>query len=231
MEKFNFRLVLKQLPYSLLYLVIGSSFAVFVGYFLFNLDKKMFEFILTIWFKRVLFGAYLLGENSYTFWFILNNIVALFLVIVASIVIITHISKTPEFILTKKFKTLRKYRPKIILTGLYMVPVGASLLNGFIISLLLTYVLLNFGFGGFTEIVLLLLPHGINELIALLFASSLGLAYLKILSPLILKEKWELCRKIGRNLLKSRVTLFVVLIVVLLIVFSGFLEGSFLELI
>lgn len=166
------------------------------------------------------------GEKYNTFWFILNNIIALLVVIVASLLILNHVSKTPEFAITKKLKFLEKRRPKIMLTGLYMVPLGALLVNSFLISLFITYVFLNFGFERFFTVVLLLLPHGITEVFALILASSLGLAYLKILSDLILKGKWKFCSKTLKELIGSRVTLLIIIFVIILVIFGGLIEGS-----
>lgn len=224
MKKLTLGFVLEQMPRSFLYLISAFVIGTISGYILFYYNKQLFEHILNLWFKRILFGVGFFGEY-YGIWFIINNVVALMLVIVSTVLIMIHISKTPTFFITKRFRSLEKHRPKITLFGLYMVPVGALLINGFLISLFVTYVLLNSGFSSFVSIILLLLPHGVSELLALLFASSLGLAYLKILSPIILKKKWSLCTKTGKKLLTSRVTLLVIAIVAILVVFSGFIEG------
>jgi len=226
MKNINIQMVFKELPYSLLYFLIGSFSGYFTSYILFNFDKNLLETILNIWLRRILFGINFFESNNYVFWFILNNVIAMLLVVVAIILIITHIAKTPDYIITKKFRSLEKRRPKIVLSGLYMIPLGALLLNGFLLSLFIGYVWLSFGFNNFLTSLLLLLPHGIVELTALFLASSLGLTYLKILKPLILKERWEECGKIGKNLLISKTTLFIAVIIIILVVFGGFMEGT-----
>lgn len=224
MKGLKLSFVLKHLPRAILYLLLGLFLGSFFSWLLFNFNKNFLEFVIAIWFKRILLGINLFGEYS-AFWFIFNNTFALLVVIFASWFILTHISKTPEFLITKRFKKLKKHRAKIILSGLYMIPLGALLINGFLISLFITYVFLNFGFDVFIRVVFLLLPHGITESFALLLASSLGLAYLKILSPYILKGRWELCSKELKKLLTSGCSLFIISLVIILIVFSGFLEG------
>jgi uncharacterized membrane protein SpoIIM required for sporulation len=71
----------------------------------------------------------------------------------------------------------------------------------------------------------LTLPHGTIEIIALLLASSLVLAYLKILKPTILKGNLKQAVKIAKKLLASQVTLFFVVLIILLLFFSGIMEG------
>lgn len=223
MKKLTIRLVFNQLPRTFLYFIIGSLLGTLTGYILFYTNRELFEFVLTVWRKRIMLGVSFGAQP--TFWFILNNIIALSLVVVASILILLHISKTPTYLFTKKFRRFEKHRPKITLFGLYIIPVGALLVNSFLLSLFAMYVLLNFSFEKFVEVAYLLVPHGINELIALLLASSLGLSYLQILSPLILSKRWKKCVEVGKSLLRSNVTLFFVAVIAILIVFSGFLEG------
>jgi uncharacterized membrane protein SpoIIM required for sporulation len=90
----------------------------------------------------------------------------------------------------------------------------------------LIYALLSVGFQYFKTLFLLLLPHGINEVFGLMLASSLGLAYLKVLKPYILKKQWKEAKKIGKQMLMSKTTLVIVILIALLIIFSGLLEGS-----
>ena len=226
MLKITVGMVLKQMPRAFLYLIIGSLLGITIGFVLFYTNKPIFELILVIWSRKILFGAEFFGSENYSLWFIINNLIALLLVVTATIMILTHISKTPTFYVAKRFRKLEKHRPKITVFGLYIIPIGAVIINGFLISLFATYVLLIYEFGRFFDVMMLLLPHGIGELLALLLASSLGLAYLKILTPLILKKKWKSCIKTGEQLLKSRTTLFIVIAIIVLVIFSGLLEGS-----
>jgi uncharacterized membrane protein SpoIIM required for sporulation len=108
-----------------------------------------------------------------------------------------------------------------------MIPLGALLINGFLVALLLAYTMLNFGFQNFEGLSLILLPHGINEILGLLFSSALGLSYLEVLKPYILSKRWDEAKKIGGQLLFSRTTAIVAVWIIILIIFSGFLEGSF----
>jgi len=224
MRKFTLGFVLRQLPASLLYLTLGFVIGFYSGYFLFRLNKSFYESLLTVYSQRILLGVNFFG-NNYALWYILNNMIALMLIIVAIILIIIYRSKTPTFLLSEKIKILQKYRPKMLLTGLYMIPVGVPMVNGFLVSFFITYTLLNFGFNRLVMALFLILPHGMNELLALLFASSLGLAYLKILSPFILQGKWNVCTRTGKQLLGSRVTIFVVILICILVIFGGLLEG------
>lgn len=224
MKNLKLRFVLKQIPYSILYLLLGLFVGAISSYIFFSLNPYFLKFILGIWFRRILLGISLFEEYP-AFWFILNNTIALLVIIFASWFILTNISKTPEFLITKKFRRLKKHRGKIILSGLYIIPLGSLLINGFLISLFVTYVFLNFGFDVFAKTLLLLLPHGITESSALLLASSLGFSYLKILSPYILNSKWNLCSKKLKKLLFSRCSLFVIFLIIILVLFSGILEG------
>jgi uncharacterized membrane protein SpoIIM required for sporulation len=125
----------------------------------------------------------------------------------------------------KRFRSFEKRRPKIILSALYIIPIGALTINGFLLSLFSTYVLLNYGKEKFLFAILLTFPHGINEILALLFATSLVLAYLQILKPIILRGNLKLAVKKIKNLIASRVTIFFTILIILLVLFSGVLEG------
>lgn len=219
------RMVVRQLTPSSLYFVIGSFLGVFSGLTLFVFNKDLLDFILTVWFKRILFGTTIFG-NQYTFWFVLNNIVVLLLIVVASILIMFLIMRKRKYISYDRFGIMEKQHPRITLLSLYVIPIGALMINGFLLSLFVFYVLFNYGFDKFVTSMLLLLPHGINEILALFLASSLALSYIKILSPLILARKWNSCRKVGKELLSSRVTLFIITLIAILVLFSGFIEGA-----
>lgn len=228
-KKLTFKFVLRQTPYAFLYFVIGSLFGALTSFVLFNLNKELLMFILDAWFKRLMFGLTLFGTRNYTLWFVVNNIIALLLVIVASVLIMVFVIKGRTRFRTWKFDRFRKFetrRPKITLYGIYIVPIGALMINGFLVSLFAVYIFLDAGMSHFIDVLMLLLPHGINELIALVLASSLGLSYIKILSPLILARRWDECIETGKKFLSSNVTLFFMIIIAILIVFSGFIEGA-----
>jgi uncharacterized membrane protein SpoIIM required for sporulation len=179
------------------------------------------------------FMSSLVGEKYYTLWFILNNLVVMLVVIAASVFILTRISSRPRFLEKKfkgfknfsKFRNVERRRPKMTLFSLYMVPVGALILNGFLIALFATYVFLTYGQNSFTALALLV-PHGINEVIALILAASLGVSYLKVMSPLILRGNMKGAIAVGGRLLRTKATFYVIVIILTLIVFSGFVEGA-----
>jgi hypothetical protein len=198
---------------------------VFAGFLLFFSNKILYQKIINLFIKRTTFGVQYLG--SYKLWFILNNLVVTFLMITAVLLIMTIVlrKRRPTKFL-KRFGRIEERRPKMTLLSLYMIPVGTLLINGFLITLLLIYTLLNFGFQKFETLFLFLLPHGVNEILALLFSSSLGLAYLEVLKPYILSRQWEEAKKIGKQLLLSKTTLMVAVWIALLIIFSGFIEGG-----
>lgn len=225
MKKLTHAYVMRQLPKIFLYFLIGSAAGFIFGYLLFNFSKPFYEFILTLWFKRLLFGAKFVG-NQYILWFILNNFAAMLLAIAAALVVLTQVARRKTYLFARRFKNLEKSHPKITLLSLYMIPIGALIINGFLISLFLTFVLLNSGFDNFASILLKLSPHGVGELFALFLATSLGLSYIKILSPLILSKRWELSIKESKKLFFSKVTIFYIFLIAVLVVFSGYLEGT-----
>jgi len=231
--RLTFTFVLRQMPRALLYYIIGSLLGAAAAFALFAIDKNLLEFILTVWFKRLLLGLTLLGSKNYTLWFVINNIAALTLVVAASVMIMmlvlrrrTRRTGLKIFKRFDRFQNIEERRPRITLFGIYIVPIGALLVNSFLISMFATYVLMNMGYNYFVNVVMLLLPHGINEIVALLMASSIGLAYIKILSPFILARRWDDCIKLGKSMLKSRVTFFFMTLIAILVVFSAFLEGA-----
>jgi hypothetical protein len=229
-RRFTFTFVLRQMPLAFLYYIVGSLLGAAASFALFAVDKSFLEFVLTVWFKRLLLGLTLLGSKNYTLWFVINNMAALMLVIIASVMIMMLVlgrratfEKSWRF---KRFGTIERRRPRITLFGIRIVPVGALLINGFLIAMFATYVLLGMGYDYFVDVVMLLLPHGINEVVALVIASSVGLAYIRILSPFILARRWDDCTMLGKSMLKSRVTFFFMTLIAILVVFSGFLEGA-----
>ena len=225
-NKISIAAVIKHLAISFFYFVAGCSFGVFAGFILFFSNKVLFQQIIDLFLKRITFGVQYLG--SYKIWFILDNLVVIFLMITGILLMMTMFlrKRRPIKIFNRRFRRMQE-RPKITLFSLYMIPIGALFINGFLISLLLAYTLLNFGFQNFEGLSLILLPHGINEILGLLFSSALGLSYLEVLKPYILSKRWDEAKKIGRQLLFSKTTAIVVVWIVMLIIFSGFLEGSF----
>ena len=224
MKKLDFKLVLKKMPLSLLYFAFGYLLGFLVTPILFFLNRSFLEFILNVWSRRILFGINFFPRG---YWFILNNLFVLALAIVSVLLIAMYVTKTPDYRLTKKFKVSKKKRTKIVLFGLYLIPAGSLTLNSFLISLFLTYISLNFGILKFLELARLLLNYAFFELLALFLATSLGFAYLEILSPFILKESWKKCKEIGKRLLFSRTTALTLSLVFALVVIAGILEGSF----
>jgi uncharacterized membrane protein SpoIIM required for sporulation len=224
LKSFELGDVFREIPRTLLYFVIGSLAGSAFGFILFNINENILKELLKLWSRRLLFGAELIGRGSYTFWFIVNNLVVMLVVIVASVFILTQISRRPRFVKFKRFAKMRE-RPKVTLFGLYMVPIGALVINGFLIAMFASYVFLAYGYEKFADAVMLLLPHGINEVIALTLACSLGLSYLKFLKPLILKGKSKGAIETGKLLMKTKTTFYIIVIILTLVIFSGFLEG------
>lgn len=224
MEKISISDVIKNLRITFLYFITGCLAGVLIGFLLFFVDKTLLKKIIDLFTRRITFGLQYIG--SYKVWFILNNLVVMLLMIASVIFMVTLFFRKREPIkLFKRFRRIEE-KPKVTLFSLYIIPIGALLINGFLVSMLLIYVLMNFGFQNFKTLFLLMLPHGINEVLGLMLSSSLGLAYLKVLKPYILKKQWKDVRKIGKQLLLSRTTLIIAIWIVLLIIFSGFLEGS-----
>lgn len=230
MEKISISDVVKYMSLSFFYFILGCSFGMFSGYLLFFFNKTLYQQIINLFVRRLTFGIQYVG--NYKIWFILNNLVVI-LLLISSILIMTNVifrkRRTIKFF--TRFENIEKHRPRMMLFSLYMIPIGVLIINGFLISLLLIYTLLNFGFQRFQIFFLLLLPNGINEILALVLSSSLVLVYLKILKPYILNKRWKEAKKVARQLLTSNTTMFMLALIVLLIIFSGFVEGSLMALI
>jgi uncharacterized membrane protein SpoIIM required for sporulation len=222
MEELTVKQVFKQLPFAAACFFLSLIFGALFAFFLQNFNKEILEKILSLWSKRILLGVMILGEKFSIAWFILNNLIALLLIVVSCLLILLLPRSQIEF---KRFRSFEKRRPKIILSALYIIPIGALTINGFLLSLFSTYVLLNYGKEKFLFAILLTFPHGINEILALLFATSLVLAYLQILKPIILRGNLKLAVKKIKNLIASRVTIFFTILIILLVLFSGVLEG------
>jgi uncharacterized membrane protein SpoIIM required for sporulation len=107
-----------------------------------------------------------------------------------------------------------------------MIPIGALVINGALISLFLTYVLLSSGFGTFSTAFALMIPHGVNEFVALVLASSYGLAYIHLIEPFVLKRNWKNITRTSRQFFFSQTTYVFIVLILVLIVFGGFIEGS-----
>lgn len=223
MSKLTFQFVFRQIPITLAYFFVSFLASIVLGFFIFNLKKSLYETILNLWFKRLLLGFNLFGKSN-PFWFTLNNIIVMLLIVLATALMVFLIMRrTSRF--SSRPRMMERRHPKITLASLYMIPIGALVINGFLIGFFLTYAFLNYGFNEFKTSILLLVPHGINEVLALILATSLALSYIKILSPFVLNRRWDICRKRVKELLLSNVSFFVVFLIILLTLFSGFVEG------
>ncbi len=228
-KNFNIKFVFSHMPLAVVYFFIGSSLGTIVSFLLFFLNRDFLVYILEIWFRRLMIGINLLGGHQ-TLWFILNNIVALMLVIFASVLIFSFVLRRKNIPKRfKRFNSLERHNPKITLYSAYMIPIGALMINGFLVSLFLTYALFNYGIEKATSAVILMVPHGMNEIMSLFIACSLGLAYLKILSPMIKKKQIDKSIKVGKALLLSKTTLIFIVLIAILVVFSGFVEGMLVQ--
>jgi len=241
--EFGVNAVLKEVPRAFAYFLIGAVSGAVAGEILFAFNNALFAFIIELWSRRLLFGldfiTKLTGGKNYTLWFVVNNLAVMLVVIAASVFILTRISSRnrllekrlekrfgSRFKNLKKFRDIEKRRPRMTVNSLYMIPVGALIVNGFLIALFAMYVFLNYSAENFSRAILLLLPHGINEIAALVLASSLGLSYLKIISPMVMKGRMNEAIKVGGQLLKTKATFYILAIIFMLIVFSGFIEGT-----
>jgi hypothetical protein len=227
MKSFRFADVIQEVPKSLLYYILGSVAGIAFAFLTFDVNKGALEFLLNLWSRRLLFGVELIGENWYPLWFIVNNLVVMVVVIAASVFILIQISRRPRGLSKRfrKFRNIEKRRPSITLLGLYIVPVGALIINGFLVSMFAAYVYLSYGIERLADALMLLIPHGINEIVALVLACSLGLSYLRIIKPYIMKGDQKKAIKVGKMLLKNRTTLYILVLITILVIFSGILEG------
>lgn len=216
--------VVKNLGLSFFYFISGCSTGVFAGFILFKFDNSLLQLLIEFFVKRITFGEKYVG--SFKLWFILNNLVVLLLIVASTALLMSMFLRKRRPVFFKRFKNMEKNRPQVTLYSMYMIPIGSLFINGFLVCLLLIYTLMNLGFAEFKTTFLLLLPHGFTEVLALVFAASLGLVYLEVLKPYVLSKKWDEARKIGRHLLFSKTTLTFVVLIIFLAVFSGFIEGS-----
>ena len=224
MKRFTLSYVLKFFPSTLKYLFFGFLSGAVFGFALFYVNKNLYQEILQTWSKRILFGAALL-QNQYTLWFIANNLIALVFAIIGIVLLLILISRRKRFT-SNRFAAFEKHHPKITLASLYMIPIGVVFINSFLITLFLTYTYLNDGFQKLMLVFVAIFPNGINEILALMLASSLGLSYLKIMRNLILKNKMREAIKVGKQLVFSKTSLYIFILIVILIVFAAYLEGS-----
>jgi len=224
MERFDFGLIIMQMRNSLAYFLIGALFGSGFASFLFILDKKLLETVISVWLTRATFGLKYLG-GDYRLWFILNNFVAFLMIIVALVLLIGMFIKRRKFHVSY-FAKYEKSHPKITLYSLYMMPIGALVINGALISLFLTFILLNEGFAKFSTALTLMTPHGLYEFIALILASSYGLAYIQLIKPFILKRDWKSIKKTSRQIFYSQTSIVFIFMILILVVFGGIIEGT-----
>ena len=224
MEKTYFKSIILQMRNSLAYFVIGALLGSGISSILFIIDKNLVEIIINAWLKRVTFGLKYFGGN-YKLWFITNNLVALLMIVVALVLIICmFIRRRNTGILF--FKRYEKENPRITLYSLYMIPIGALIINGALIFFFLTYILWSQGVENFSTALALMMPHGVNEFIALILVSSYGLVYIKMIKPFVLKRDWGSIKKTSKRLFFSQTTVVFIVIILILVVFSGVVEGS-----
>ena len=224
MGKFGFYLIIEKMRDSLLYLLIGALLGSGIGSFLFAADRKIIDSILSFWFKRMMFGLEYVG-NDYRLWFILNNLMAFLMIIIAIFLIIFMFMKKKKFG-NNYFKSYEEEHPIITLYSLYMMPIGALIINGALVSLFLTFTFLDGGFVKFSTALSLMMPHGLNEFIALILASSYGLAFIQTIEKLVLKKKWKEIRKISKKIFLSQITLLFIIFIIILVFFGGIAEGT-----
>lgn len=224
MKKISVSDVAKNFGMAVIYFIVGGFIGTAIGFSLFYIDESLLARIIQLFSQRITFGEQYVG--NYKIWFILNNLVATFLIVASTVFMMSIFlrKRKPRFF--NRFKNFEARRPKVTLYSLYIIPIGALIINGVLISILLTYGLLNFGYAAFIAAVLLIVPHGMTEILSLIFAASMGLAYLEVLKPYILKMRWNEAKKIGKQLLFSKTTLIFIIFIALLVVFSGILEGN-----
>jgi uncharacterized membrane protein SpoIIM required for sporulation len=209
---------------SLAYFIIGSLLGSGIASFLFMLDKNLIDVILSAWFKRMTFGLkYFNGD--YKLWFITNNLVAILMIVVALLLIITMFLRKRKFHISY-FRKYERENPKITLYSLYMIPIGALIINGALVSFFLTFIFLSQGIEKFSTALVLMMPHGVNEFIALILACSYGLAYIKLIKPLVLKRDWKGIVKMNKRVFYSQTTVIFIILIIIVVAFSGFIEGS-----
>lgn len=225
MEEISLSDVLKNFGLTLFCFAFGCFLGVFIAFTFFYLNQALFTNLIKFFSERIIFGAQYVG--SYKLWFIINNLFVTLLLVASSVFMMSLMLRRRRPKYFKGFKNMEIRRPKVTLYSLYIIPIGALIINGALVSMILVYGLLNFGYSSFKTAFLLLLPHGMSEILSLIFASSIGLAYLEVLKPYILKRQWGKAREIGRKLLFSNTTLFVVVCIAILVIFSGYIEGSF----
>ena len=225
MKDFGFPTVLNKLPLIFLLFVLGLSSGFVFGSIVFKFDREVYQILVEVWSKRVLFGANYLGGN-YGVWFILNNLMVMALLVGVSLLFMMFVLYRKKSFWVKKFGDREARHPKLILLSLYILVVGTVVMNGFMISLFLSGIFLQDGFQNLKLAIFILLPHGLSEVLALSLSSSLGLIYIEKLKPLILKRKFEDAVATAKLLLRMPTTKFTLALIIILVIFSGFLEGS-----
>jgi len=227
-EKIIFRDVVAQLPFSFLYFAVSSVIGFTTGLILFAANKEWLDYLIQLWIRRTTFGLQYFNGN-YKLWFITNNLAAILMIVVGILLLAVMIMRRKYVARNSmqwKARMFEKHHPRVTLYSFYMLPVGALAINGFLISLFLSYSYLNFTTEKFLTSFLLLLPHGVSELLALFIASSLGFEFIKKMRPYIMSGEWPKAVVASKNLLHSRATIIIFIFIILLILFSGFIEGS-----
>jgi uncharacterized membrane protein SpoIIM required for sporulation len=232
-EKIIFRDVFAQLPFSFLYFAVSSVVGFATGLILSLINKAWLDYLIQLWVRRTTFGLEYFNGN-YKLWFITNNLVAMLMILVGIMLLAMMIMRrryVARSSMQWKARSFEKHHPHVTLYSFYMLPIGALAINGFLISLFLSYSYLSFPTEKFITSFLLLLPHGFSELLALFIASSLGLVFIKKMRPYILSGEWPKAVGASKNMLRSRATIIIVIFIILLIFFSGFIEGSLISVI
>ena len=232
-EKIIFRDVVAQLPFSFLYFAVSSVAGFATGLVLSAANKEWLDYLIQLWIRRTTFGLEYFDGN-YKLWFIANNLVAMLMILVGIMLLAMMIMRRKYVARNSmqwKARRFERNHPRVTLFSFYMLPIGALAINGFLISLFLSYSYLSFATEKFITSFLLLLPHGVSELLALFIASSLGLVFIKKMRPYILSGEWPKAVGASKNMLRSRATIIIVIFIILLILFSGFIEGSLISVI
>jgi hypothetical protein len=216
--RLSFGFVLAQVPTILAWLAIGALSGIGIASML-SFNPTYLDALVELFSRRLLLGMPLLGTS----WFVFNNLLAFLSLIAGCGLILLGVTKTPEYLITS-LKGMRSYRSRIILLGLHILPKGAAFLNAFVTGLLLTWSWFRLGVG-VVRIIALLIPHALNELVALVLITSLVLAHVKLLSTLILEERWADARQRLKELMGSSTSCALILIVLIQVLLSGLIEA------
>ena len=224
MEKFDFSLIVRQMGLSFACSIIGVMLGSGFASFLFIVDKDIIKIILSAWLKRVTFGVEYFG-GDYRLWFIVNNLIA-FMMIVVSIVLLVSMFIKRRKMQISYFKNYEEKHPLVTLYSLYMIPIGALIINSALVSLFLTFIFFDQGAASFSTAFTLMMPHGAYEFIALILTSSYGLAYIKMIKQFVLKKNWRAVVKTSKQIFFSQTSVIFIIMILILVVFGGIIEGS-----